>query len=149
MAQEHKLEIFRGLVKFKSNTDKIWGVLVFLSVVTAIEVILGIYKPAILMDIWMDPIEGGGFFATVGNIILSPIVYMKPLNFIFIVLTIIKAYYITWDFMHVRDETGSMRKMIVWTSVFLISYLVFILLQEGGYVFHAYHGDDSMITHDF
>ncbi|GAK74531.1 hypothetical protein JCM19296_109 [Nonlabens ulvanivorans] len=22
---EHKLEIFRGLVKFKSNTQKIWG----------------------------------------------------------------------------------------------------------------------------
>ncbi|WP_179353097.1 cytochrome C oxidase subunit IV family protein [Winogradskyella vidalii] len=149
MAQEHKLEIFRGLVKFKSNKDKIWGVLIFLSIVTAIEVVLGIYKPDILMEIWMDPFEGGGFFATVGNIILSPIVYMKPLNFIFIVLTIVKAYYITWDFMHVRDETGSLRKMIVWTAVFLISYLVFILLQEGGYVFNAYNGADSLITHDF
>ena len=24
----HKLEIFRGLIKFKSNTQKIWGVLI-------------------------------------------------------------------------------------------------------------------------
>ena len=31
---EHKLEIFRGLIKFKSNVQKIWGVLIFLSIVT-------------------------------------------------------------------------------------------------------------------
>ena len=30
---------------------------------------------------------------------------MKILNWIFIILTIVKAYYITWDFMHMRDET--------------------------------------------
>ena len=41
----HKLSIFRGLVTFKSNIQKIWGVLVFLSIVTAVEVALGIIKP--------------------------------------------------------------------------------------------------------
>jgi hypothetical protein len=148
MAQEHKLEIFRGLWKFKSNTQKIWGVLFFLTVVTAIEVVLGIYKPEILMSTWMSPLEGG-FFATLGNIILSPIVYMKPLNLIFILLTIVKAYYITWDFMHMRDEKSSLRRMVVWTGVFLIAYLIFILLQEGGYVFDVYHGEDSLIKKDF
>lgn len=148
MAQEHKLEIFRGLWKFKSNTQKIWGVLIFLTIVTAVEVVLGIYKPDILMHIWMQPFEGG-IFATIGNIIFSPIVYMKPLNFIFIVLTIVKAYYITWDFMHVRDELPSLRKMIVWTSVFLICYIMFIFLQEGGYVFNVFNAEDSLITHDF
>jgi len=124
MAHEHKLEIFRGRWKFKSNTQKIWGVLAFLTFITVVEVVLGIYKPDMFMHTWMDPIEGG-FFATIGNIILSPIVYMKPLNLIFIVLTIIKAYYIAWDFMHLRDETGSMRKMIVWTGVFLILSIIF------------------------
>lgn len=44
----HKLEIFRGLVKFKSNTSKIWAVL-FLSVVTIVEVALGIIKPEVLI----------------------------------------------------------------------------------------------------
>ena len=39
---EHKLEIFRGYLKFKSNVQKIWGVLIFLSIVTAIEVALGL-----------------------------------------------------------------------------------------------------------
>lgn len=148
MAHEHKLEIFRGLWKFKSNTQKIWGVLFLLTVVTVVEVVLGIYKPAILMTTWMTPVEGG-FFATVTNIILSPIIYMKPLNLIFIVLTIVKAYYITWDFMHMRDEKASLRRMVVWTGVFLISYLIFILLQEGGYVFNVYHGEDTIIKRDF
>ena len=48
MAHEHKLEIFRGLLKFKSNTQKIWGVLIFLSIVTTVEVALGIVKPRAL-----------------------------------------------------------------------------------------------------
>ena len=89
MAHEHKLEIFRGLVKFSSNTRKIWGVLIFLSIVTAIEVGLGITKPAVLT----------------GNYLIG----MKLLNWIFIVLTLVKAYYIAWDFMHLRDEkTGEL-----------------------------------------
>lgn len=113
MAHAHKLEIFRGLVKFKSNTQKIWGVLIFLTIVTAIEVVLGIYKP----ESFMNKVMG-----------------MKILNWIFIILTLVKAYYITWDFMHMRDETKTLRRMVVWTATFLILYLFFILLQEGGYV---------------
>jgi len=149
MAHEHKLEIFRGLWKFKSNTQKIWGVLVFLTVITAIEVVLGIYKPDALMTPLIETPFEGGFWAMMGNIILSPIIYMKSLNLIFIVLTLVKAYYITWDFMHMRDETGAMRKMVVWTAVFLICYLMFILLQEGGYVFDVYNTGNPLIKRDF
>ena len=117
MADAHKLEIFRGLVKFKSNKQKIWGVLIFLSIITAIEVVLGIYKPESLM---------------------TKVIGMKLLNWIFIILTIVKAYYITWDFMHMRDEVRSLRIMVVWTATFLVSYLIFILLQEGGYIENIY-----------
>ncbi len=126
MADAHKLEIFRGLVKFKSNTQKIWGVLILLSIITAIEVVLGILKPD-----W-------GY-----NVVLG----MKLLNWIFIILTLVKAYYIAWDFMHMRDETVGLRRAVVWTGVFLISYLIFILLQEGGYVFDVY--DSGFIKNDF
>jgi cytochrome c oxidase subunit IV len=118
MAHDHKLEIFRGLVKFKSNEAKIWGVFTFLSIVTVIEVALGIIKPEVLID----------------NRFLA----MKLLNWIFIVLTLVKAYYITWDFMHMRDEKKSMRRSVVWTAVFLICYLVLILLIEGDYIFDIY-----------
>jgi len=117
MAHAHKLEILRGLIKFKSNTQKIWGVLVLLTIITSVEVALGIIKPESLM------------FHFLG---------MKILNWIFIILTIAKAYYITWDFMHMRDETASLRRMVVWTAIFLILYLLFILLQEGGYIQDVY-----------
>ncbi len=114
MAHDHKLEIFRGLVKFKSNTQKIWGVLIFLTLVTIVEVVLGIIKPASLMH----------------NSFLG----MKLLNWIFIILTLVKAYYISWDFMHLRDEKTSLRRSIVWTPIFLVVYLVFILLVEANYI---------------
>jgi len=81
--QNHKLAIFRGRLKFKSNVQKIWGVLIFLSIITAIEVALGIMKPEILLNYFLG---------------------IKLINWLFIIMTIIKAYYITWDFMHVRDE---------------------------------------------
>lgn len=118
MAHEHKLEIFRGLLKFKSNTSKIWGVLIVLTIVTAVEVVLGIIKPEILTE--------GRFMR------------MKYLNWIFIILTVFKAYYITWDFMHMRDEVKGLRRSVVWTAIFLICYLVFILLTEGDYIFDVY-----------
>ncbi|WP_274474695.1 cytochrome C oxidase subunit IV family protein [Mangrovimonas aestuarii] len=126
MAHGHKLEILRGTVKFKSNTQKIWGVLILLSIITAVEVVLGIYKPEVLM---------------------AHVLGMKGLNWIFIILTVVKAYYITWDFMHMRDEKPALRRAVVWTSIFLICYLVFILLQEGGYVFDVY--DKGFIKRDF
>ncbi|MGJ8664914.1 MAG: cytochrome C oxidase subunit IV family protein [Patiriisocius sp.] len=143
---EHNLAIFRGKLKFKNNEQKIWGVFVFLSIVTIIEVALGIYKPESLMTPFMSPFEGG-FLATLANIFLSPFIYMKPLNLIFIFLTIVKAYYITWDFMHMRDETKGLRRMVVWTAIFLICYLVLILLIEGDYIFEVYK--ENYIKFDF
>ena len=127
MAHEHKLEIFRGLLKFKSNTQKIWGVLVFLTIVTAVEVGLGITKPEILTK----------------NYFIS----MKLLNWIFIILTLVKAYYITWDFMHMRDERSSLRRAVVWTPIFLVSYLIFILLYEADYIYTVFR--DGFVTWDF
>lgn len=126
MAHGHNLAILRGLIKFKSNTQKIWGVLILLSIVTAVEVVLGIIKPESLKVSFLG---------------------MKLLNWIFIILTIVKAYYITWDFMHMRDETKGLRRAVVWTGIFLIIYLIFILLQEGGYVFSVY--ENGFIKRDF
>jgi cytochrome c oxidase subunit IV len=66
------------------------------------------------------------------------LIYLIPLNLIFLVLTIVKAYYITWDFMHMRDEKSSLRRSVVWTFTFLAIYLAFILLTEGDYVYEVY-----------
>lgn len=127
MAHAHKLEIFRGLVKFKSNTQKIWGVLIFLTLITAIEVFLGITKPAFLTE--------------------SSLLGMKLLNWIFIILTLVKAYYIAWDFMHLRDEKSTLRRIIVWIPIFLVVYLIFILLFEADYIYNVYK--EGFVAWDF
>ena len=127
MAQDHNLAIFRGRLKFKSNQSKIWGVFTLLSIITIIEVALGIIKPEFLTT--------------------NKLFTLKYLNWIFLILTVVKAYYITWDFMHMRDELPGLRRAVVWTGIFLICYLVFILLQEGGYVFDVY--DKGFIKRDF
>ena len=72
---------------------------------------------------------------------------MKLLNWVFIILTIVKAYYITWDFMHMRDEKSGLRRSVVWTGIFLIAYLVLILLIEGDYIYEIYK--ENFIKFDF
>lgn len=126
MAQEVK-PFFFGLLKPKNNISKIWLVFWLLSAVTIIEVILGIIKPESLVH----------------NRILG----MKLLNWIFIILTVYKAYYITWAFMHMDGEKKWFRRSVVWTGVFLILYLSFIVLVEGGYIYEIMKS--SFVTRDF
>ena len=102
----------------ESNTKRIWIVFGILSVITIVEVLFGIYKPKSL------------FFTN--------FLGMNLLNWLFIILTIVKAYYITWAFMHMEGEKKWFRRSIVWTVTFLILYLCFILLVEGDYVYEVY-----------
>lgn len=99
----------------ESNVKRIWVVFGLLSIVTIVEVGLGIVKPAIL--------HTTNFLGT------------SPLNWIFIILTLVKAYYITWAFMHMEGEKKWFRRAVVWTAIFLICYLVTLLLLEGGYLY--------------
>jgi cytochrome c oxidase subunit 4 len=110
-----------------SNTKRIWFVFGLLSVVTTVEVILGIQKPEFLH--------------------MTNFLGMNLLNWIFIILTIYKAYYIVWAFMHMEGETPALRRAVVWTVIFLILYLVFILLTEGNYIFEVFR--DATIKWNF
>lgn len=100
--------------EYTSHTKLIWKVFAILSVITIAEVALGITKPASLH--------------------LTKFLGTSPLNIIFLVLTLVKAYYITWFFMHMADEKKSLRRAVVWTAVFLIIYLATLLLIEGSYL---------------
>lgn len=100
-----------------SHTKRIWKVFTLLSIVTIVEVAFGIWKPEFLN---------------------TKVAYMKLLNWIFIILTIYKAYLITWAFMHMEEESKGLRRSVVWTAIFLMIYLSFILLNEGGYVFDVF-----------
>lgn len=104
----------------ESNTKRIWFVFALLSIITIVEVGLGIVKP--------DVLHKNNLFG------------MHLLNWIFIILTIVKAYYIMWAFMHLEGEKASLRWSIVAPLAFLILYLVFILLIEGNYVYEVFHG---------
>lgn len=110
-----------------SNTKRIWNVFFLLSAVTIVEVILGILKPEALH--------------------LNSLFSMNLLNWIFIILTIYKAYYIVWAFMHIEGETSSLRNAIVAPLVFLILYIMFILLIEGDYIYDVFR--DSTIKWNF
>ncbi|MDG1040283.1 MAG: cytochrome C oxidase subunit IV family protein [Polaribacter sp.] len=99
----------------ESNTKRIWMVFAILSVITIVEVIFGIIKP--------------------DSLHLTSILGTSPLNWIFIILTLFKAYGITWAFMHMEGEKKWFRRSVVWTAVFLICYIVTLFLIEGGYLF--------------
>jgi cytochrome c oxidase subunit IV len=101
-----------------SNTKRIWLVFGILSVVTTVEVFLGIVKPDVLH--------------------MNNFLSMNILNWIFIVLTIFKAYYIVWAFMHMEGEKSSLRAAVVAPVIFLVLYLLFILLVEANYVFEVF-----------
>lgn len=98
----------------ESNVGLIWKVFGFLSLITVVEVYLGIVKP--------ESIHLNTFLGT------------SILNWIFLILTLVKAYGIAWYFMHLKHEKTGFRRAIVWTCVFLICYLTALLLIEGGYI---------------
>lgn len=102
----------------ESNTKRIWIVFGILSVITIVEVFLGIMKPAVLHT--------------------NHLFHMNLLNWVFIGLTLWKAYYIMWAFMHLEGEKANLRWSIVAPLVFLIAYLVLIVLIEGNYIFEVY-----------
>ena len=92
----------------------IWKVFWILLIITGVEVILGIIKPEFLL---------GAFLGT------------SILNIIFIILTLVKAGYIVQIFMHVKYEKKALKYALYLPSLILISYLTFILLTEGTYLF--------------
>jgi len=104
----------------ESSTKEIWLVFWILLVVTAVEVILGILKPPLLVD--------------------NYIIGVTLLNMTFIVLTIVKAYYIVYAFMHLGSERKNLKLSILLPVWILIPYLLFILLTESAFQEFMMHG---------
>jgi len=102
----------------ESNMKRIWTVFGILSIITTVEVYFGITKPEALF--------------------LGTFLSMSFLNWLFIILTVVKAYYIMWAFMHLEGEKKSLRWSVVAPLVFLILYLCFIILVEADYIFEIY-----------
>ena len=109
-----------------SHKAVIWRVFGILTVITLAEVVLGIYKP--------------------DSLHLSSILGTSPLNWLFLILTLVKAYYIAWYFMHLSDEKKWYRRAIVWTLVLYILYLSFFVLVEGGALGDSFQGVFKSLT---
>lgn len=105
----------------QKQVSRIWKIFWILSVITIVEVVMGIFRFEILTE----------------NFLWD----MKIQNWIFIILTVVKAYYITWTFMHMEQETPSLRRTVVWTVVFYVSYMIFVFLAEGDYLYDAIHNN--------
>jgi cytochrome c oxidase subunit IV len=92
----------------KEIRKKIVFVTVLLSVITALEVALGIF-------------------------IKQNSEYWGVVKVLFIVLTLAKAAYIVMTFMHLGDERKNLRYIILLPYGLFALYLLFILITEGGW----------------
>lgn len=92
----------------KAIRKKIVFVTVLLSVITAVEVALGIFIK-----------QNSDFWGVV--------------KVLFIVLTLAKAAYIVMTFMHLGDERKNLRYIILLPYGLFALYLLFILIMEGGW----------------
>jgi len=110
-----------------SNTKRIWTVFGILSAITIVEVFFGILKPEALH--------------------MNNLLGLNLLNWLFIILTIVKAYYIVYAFMHMEGEKSNLRNSVILPLIFLVIYLLFILLTEANYIFGVFK--DSTIKWNF
>jgi cytochrome c oxidase subunit 4 len=102
--EDHGHEAHAGLSK-----KKIWEVFGILLLITVIEFIIAL---------WVIP---NGYMAhSVGN-------------FIYIALTLLKAFYIVAYFMHLKYEKLGLQLALTVTFVFII-YFIVLMLIEGGYL---------------
>ncbi|MAV52112.1 MAG: hypothetical protein CL829_05070 [Crocinitomicaceae bacterium] len=101
MAAHHSEEAGAAIRK------KIWFVTALLTLITAVEVGMGIIFKRSETFSW------------------------TIIKWSFIVLTLVKAAYIVLVFMHLGDERSNLKKTILTPYILFISYLLFIAITEG------------------
>lgn len=89
---------------------KIYFVTVLLSVVTAIEVLLGVFWTSLFPNSW------------------------HWVKWVFIMMTLVKAAYIVMTFMHLGDERRNIRNIILMPYGLFLMYIVFIIIWEAQHV---------------
>ena len=106
---EYSLDGHHSEEEGKKIRRKIWMVTAILSVITILEVAVGIYFPktAVSGTAW-EVIKWG-----------------------YIILTAVKAGYIVMIFMHLGDERKTFKMMILLPYIIFILYLIFHLSYEG------------------
>lgn len=107
---EYSLDAHHSEEAGKAIRKKIYFVTILLTLVTCIEVGLGI--------VWKEWFPGS----------------WGMVKWTFIVLTLVKATYIVMSFMHLGDERRNIRAIILLPYALFILYLVWIAIWESNYV---------------
>jgi len=106
---EYSLDTHHSEEEGKKIRKKIWMVTLLLTIVTAVEVVLGAMVK-----------QGSSMWSTV--------------KILFILLTLLKAGYIVITFMHLGDEKKVLKWIILIPYAIFIVYLMFIAFNEGNAV---------------
>ena len=108
---EYSVAAYHDAEHGKAARKNIVKVTIILSVLTVVEVAMGMY------------------FARAETVTWTVI------KLLFIFLTLVKAGYIVLSFMHLGDERKSLKKTIIIPYVFFILYMIaLIILSEANYV---------------
>ena len=91
----------------KAIRKKIWKVTIILTLITAVEVAMGIYFK-----------RGNGML-------------WESVKMAFIIMTLVKAAYIVLVFMHLGDERKNLKWVILGPYMVFIAYLIFIAIKES------------------
>ncbi len=91
--------------EYKSQVRAVWKATLWLSIITIVEVVAAL--------IWPES---------------AP---KMPLNIFFILASLLKAYFIVGEFMHVKYETRALAITILAPTIFLV-WFVIAFLWEGG-----------------
>jgi cytochrome c oxidase subunit IV len=72
---------------------------------------------------------------TIVELIIGAKVTMGEINkeYVFIFLTVIKAFFIVWIFMHLGDEKRAMKYALIAPYALFIFFLAFMCITEGAY----------------
>ncbi len=109
---EYSLHAHHSEEEGKKVRKKIWKVTAILSIITTVEVLVGAFFPKDAVgDVTWEIIKWG-----------------------YILLTVVKAAYIVLIFMHLGDESKTLKYMILVPYIIFILYLIFIVVMEARYI---------------
>ncbi|MCW5900176.1 MAG: cytochrome C oxidase subunit IV family protein [Flavobacteriales bacterium] len=107
---EYSLDAHHSEEAGRAIRKKIYFVTILLTLITCVEVGLGIVWKSWFPDSW------------------------GMVKWTFIVLTLVKATYIVMTFMHLGDERRNIRAIILLPYALFILYLIWIAIWESNYV---------------
>lgn len=110
--EEYALRANHDEAHGKAIRKKIWFVTALLSIITIVEVAIGIMFPK-------TEVSAGAF---------------EAIKYGYIILTLIKAGYIVMVFMHLGDERKNFKWFVLGPYIVFIIYLIFIVITEANYV---------------